>query len=438
MRGFAASVVAVALSSSIAATAHANGRIPEANQLTVNDADPDFLYLRVSFGVLLSHDRGKSFEWVCESAIGYTGTFDPPIAIAEGRVLLAGTFDGLAISPNTGCTWVRTAPIDKRFVVDEATFPGSPKDVVAITNNFVRNDDAGVSLYESLLARSSDGAKTWTIVGAPIDETLVVDTVDFAKSDTPRIYVTGRKFEPKAAAFLLASTNGGGSFVSHPIPLEADEPGAFIGAVDPTNADRVYVRTLKIGEAGVGAIGGRLLVTSDGGKTFTERWRGGPPLGLALSPDGKKIWIGADSGGLFAADTTTFTFTELQPFAVKCLTATSDRLYACSTEFSSGFVLGESTDDGATFAPILKLNQIRGPLACQSGTETAKCASEWPQLAKSLNIPLAPPDAGTTATPPSTTGCGCSTIGERTRGGALAFAMGSVFAAALLRRRRQR
>lgn len=432
--------VALLLALGDARQANANGRIPEANQLVVADGDPDFLVLRMTFGVLVSRDRGKTWDWICESAIRYSGVFDPPVAIADGRTLLAGTFNGLAVSENAGCSWVRKAPIDTSFVVDVATFPGAPKRAIAVTNNFDKGDDAGAPLYVSRVALSNDSARTWTFAAAALDPTLVVDTIDFARSDPQRIYVTGRRFDPKIEAFLLASTDGGGSFASFPIPLEPAERGAFIAAVDPNDANRVYVRTISTGDGGTQIAAGRLLVTDDGGKSFVERWRGGPPLGFALSPDGKKVWIGSGFGGLYAADTTSFAFVQLQPFIVKCLAATTDRLYACSSEFvpadaapREGFVLGESLNDGATFAPVYKLTQIRGPLECAASTETAKCAAEWPQLKVTLGI-----DAGTTPPPPPPPepSCGCTSaaFGDVGAGSLAALAVATL--AVLARRRR--
>lgn len=429
----------VLAASAFAPRAQANGRIPEANQLIVDETDPSFLLLRVTFGLLVSRDRGKTWDWICESALGNQGTFDPPVAIAAGKTLIAGTVNGLAISDDTGCTWLRRPPIENRFILDVATFPGAPNEVVAITNDGV--SDAGPFHYDSFLARSSDGAKTWAITVPPLDPTLVIDTVDFAKSDPKRIYVTARHYEPKLEAFLLVSTDGGATFVSRPIPFEDTDRGAYIGAVDPTSADRVYVRVSATGESGTTIAAGRLLVTDDAGKTWTERWRGGPPLGFALSPDGKKVWVGSSFGGLYAADTTSFAFVERQPFNVKCLTATNDRLYACSDEFVPAdaaprvsFVLGESLDDGATFSSVYKLKEIRGPLACANGTTTAKCVAEWPKLKVDLAI-----DAGTTPPPtptPAPDGCGCRSAFGAEAGAGSGAALVIVLALALGRRRR--
>ena len=416
---------ATAVLASIATTAHANGRIPEANQLVVRDDDPDFMLLRATFGLLVSTDRGKSWDWICESAVGYGGAFDPAVALVGDRTTIAGTFNGLVTS-NGGCSWKVASEMSSTYVVD-VTATATRGEGLAMTNFYV---DGG---YDTGIFRTTDGAKSWTRL-TTLDPTLVVDTVEIAKSEPSRMYVTAKRFGATTELFLLESQNGGSSFTSHAIALDGDERGAFVCGVDPKNANRVYVRTLAYPETGAGAIGSRLLVSDDGGQTFVERFQGAPLLGFALSQDGTKAYLGLYPGGLQVMNTQSFTVEKKQSFPVKCLTTVENRLYACSDKFNSGFVLGVSSDDGTTFSPVLQLESIRGPLSCAAGTEAAKCAAEWPQLAATLGV-----DAGTTPpappAPAASSGCGCSAAGTgASAGGALA----SLFVGLSLLRRRLR
>jgi hypothetical protein len=75
------------------------------------------------------------------------------------------------------------------------------------------------------------------------------------------------------------------------------------------------------------------------------------------------------------------------------------------------FVLGASIDEGTTFAPLLALSGVRGPLQCPpQSIATTTCVPKWPALAEQLAV-----DAGTGTdaggTPPSST-CGCDTSGS--------------------------
>jgi hypothetical protein len=59
------------------AAALANGRPPLTNGVHFRPGDNHSLYVATTFGLLVSHDDGCSFRWICEQNIGYGGTFDP-------------------------------------------------------------------------------------------------------------------------------------------------------------------------------------------------------------------------------------------------------------------------------------------------------------------------------------------------------------------------
>src|SRR5258706_6849694 len=80
----------VLLGSLAGRTAQANGRYPLANQLVVDPGAPDHLVARTTFGLLSSHDTGKSWTWICEDALGaLDNSEDPAIAVtADGSILV--------------------------------------------------------------------------------------------------------------------------------------------------------------------------------------------------------------------------------------------------------------------------------------------------------------------------------------------------------------
>ena len=386
--------------------ARANGRLPEANQLVVAPDDDQQLLLRVTFGLLFSSNGGKSWDWMCEHATvpqtetstGGFGSQDPAVTLFAGGTTAAGIIQGLALSSDRGCAWSFWPGTEKVFVVDVARGAGGQSGV-AITNVYKGADDAGTLLYDTTVLHTSDSGKSWQQLPGAIDPSLVIDTIDLAASDPQRIYITGKRFLAQTQAELLVSSDGGQSYQSLSIPLLPNETGAYIAAVDPLVADRVYVRTLGSPDGGATKTS-RLLVTTDAGQSFGERWSGDAMLGFALSPDGSRVWLGSFGAGLLAADATTLAFTQQSTIHVQCLMASGSTLYACSNEPSAGFLVGSSTDDGKTFTPLLKLATIQQPIQCSSGTAGAVCASEWPALAQQFGI-----DAGTT--PPPSSGCSC-------------------------------
>ena len=111
-------------------------------------------------------------------------------------------------------------------------------------------------------------------------------------------------------------------------------------------------------------------MSKDGGKTFKTAFTGaGTMLGFALSPDGSKVYLGGPVDMLQVASRDDSVFTQKAQVRVQRLLTVGTKLYACSSEVS-GFIVGVSTDDGATFAPKLHLSCVRGPLACPATSGT--------------------------------------------------------------------
>src|SRR5439155_24446940 len=81
-----------------AAPAFANGRAPLTNGINFKAGDDQSIYLSTTFGLLVSHDDGCTFRWVCEQSLGYGGQWDPKYAIASDGTIFATTFEGLRVS----------------------------------------------------------------------------------------------------------------------------------------------------------------------------------------------------------------------------------------------------------------------------------------------------------------------------------------------------
>ncbi len=424
-----------------AAPARANGRFPAANQLVVSKTSPSQMVLRTTFGILVSKDGGATWDWICEKAVGYGGTEDPSMGITAAGTLLAGTFEGLVTSADKGCAWTFVpSPLKQNVVVDLVVRPDAPASALVLTNKFkmAANDDAGTALFQSDIFASTDDGKTWSVLAPSLDPTILFETLEVAASDPQRLYLSGKRGSGTTeSGVVLVSTDRGASWQEHPVPLlAAIESAPFISAVDPKNADRVYVRTKAAGGGG-----SRLLVSDDGGTTFRAVLSfKGDMLGFALSEDGQKVYVGGPKDGLKTASAAALTFAQTSTIAVQCLTASGGTLYACSNEVS-GFILGASRDDGATFTPVLHLYGVRGPLACADGTSQAQCVADWPPLRDSLGS--GPTDAGSDAADGgagggggASKGCTCDSAALGHGDGATALGAAAAILALTLTRRR--
>lgn len=356
--------------------AQANGRFPESNQLFFAPSDDQRLVLRTTFGLLFSEDRGASWHWVCDQAIPLSGSEDPMIAMTPNGNTIATTFQGLAMSKSKGCDWSNVAgDLDKQVFIDLAANPSDPKHVVVFASSYDHQDADGGIFFLSKLWETKDEGETYTQLGPELDPTLLGYTVDLTKSDPDRIYVTAvRNPGVGTSAFFLASKDHGKTWTETPIPLEDTERALFIAAVNPTDANKVYVRTSNGTDKP-----SRLLYTEDGGATWKMIYKAqGPLLGFALSADGSKVFVGGPKDGIRVASTSDFAFAQKSNIETQCLALASDGLWACSNE-KSGFIIALSKDEGATFEKETHFCDLQGALECPAGTKTnTECVSRWP------------------------------------------------------------
>ncbi|GAC1300541.1 MAG: hypothetical protein NVS3B20_11880 [Polyangiales bacterium] len=414
--------------------AEANGRFPFANQLVVDPANPAHLVARTTFGLLQSFDAGKSWKWACEKVLGFSGNVDPAIGVTQDSSILAGTFDGLSITHDGACNWsVVGAPLEKEFVIDVAVEPNNPARAVALTSTGLGDT------FHVILAESIDNAKTWHQAGVDLPKDFISETVDVAPSRTDRVYASGIAGTP-AAGLIERSDDRGQSWSRYPVPLDGGA-SSYIAAVDPLDADLLYVR-----------IDGRsmdrdtLLVSTDGAKSFKVIHQSkGALLGFALSPDGSKIMIGGPKDGLFMATRGDFVFqrvvtqTASGPGTIgpRCLTWSSQGIYACGSEYPDGFTIGISKDEGKTFASLYRLNELT-QLQCAVGTQvTTFCPRDWPRVQNIIGQDLPDAGPGNPEAPPavpnsSKHGCSCEAVGVdpfATNGiGVISLAIAMIFA----------
>ena len=418
------------------AAAHANGRFPQSNAVFFAPDAPSTIIVRATFGLLVSHDRGLTWDWVCEPAIGLVGVEDPMLAITPDNTIVSTTFQGLAVSHDNACGWSFVpGPLTSLVFVDSASRPGA---VVAFSSSFVDEDTNGNLTYASAIFETTDQGQTFTQLGPAVDPLLLGRTLDVANTDPDRIYISAIATPgPHSSGVLMTSLDHGKTFTENAVPFVGDETGLFIAGVDPVNADRLYARTA--GESS--DVPSRLLVSDDAGKTFRTIFTGVAALqGFAISNDGTKIWTGGPKDGLLMASTTDYTFTPRSSAAVSCLKVATDGLWACSSE-ASGFVLGVSGDDGTTFTPKLHFCDVRGSLACATGTSVeTQCTASWPAQYIALGCGDAGADASVDAGPPPAAvydAGGCS-LRAPAHLGAAPLLTGAAAAIALYRRRRRR
>jgi MYXO-CTERM domain-containing protein len=424
----------------LARPALANGRYPAAGQIVLSPRDPSTLLVRATYGILLSSNAGKSWEWVCEPAVGYNSVEDPMMAFTADGTILAGMLEGLGIgSPNACQWWFAPGGLLGKYVIDVDVDKVDPTRGVVIVSNSVATDDAGGYVYLTQLWQTADSGATWAQAGADLPAQFLGLTVDTAPSNPQRVYVSGRVGAPDYTGVMQRSDDRGATWVALPIPGTDSMHLPHIGAVDPHDPDIVYVRIIADPSD-------TLLITKDGGMTWTTLYPAvGKLTGFALSPDGATVAIGGAKDGVLTAPTSTLELKQASSVGALCLTWAAAGLYACADEFVDHFTAGLSTDQGKTFEPLLHLGGLCGPLTCapDSGV-TSMCSALWP--ATVMNIDNLGCDGGTGSASSSASssggvhgpskGCSCAVPEGAGGGAALALALAGV-AVAMKRRRRR-
>ena len=287
----------------------------------------------------------------------------------DGSIVLSGPA-GLTISTDRTCTNpVPSGPIGGRWFADVTVDGQRTTSGLAVSRGPQGKDCGGAELFESL-----DAGRTWSKL-SDLPSGFCPLTVDSAPSDVLRVYVSGNVLGADGLRLegqILVSDDRGATWTARAVP---DEPRPFIGAIDPTDRDTIYVRTSDPPATG------RLLVSNDGAKNYrTIATLTGVPLqffgvsGIALSPDGRKLAYGSLNEGLFVIEGKDGAPEKRSSIPVMCLAWTADGLYACSAPNLCGpFLVGVSRDDGCSFDTLVPTLDIGGDwTTCASGTAGAE------------------------------------------------------------------
>ena len=434
----------------VPALALANGRPPMTNGVYFRPGDDQALYVRSTFGLLVSKDGGCSFRWVCEKAIGYGGEFDPKYAVASDGTIFATTFEGLRVSRDGGCTWA-TATAERA-----ENDPGRIANMWIDTIDIASNGDVWVGTASTSkpndVYRSTDNGMTFSPAGLST-QTGWWKSVRVAKSDPRRIYATGYQVAPETGAFLRRSTNGGASWSELTIPANVQlgvTPLFLVAAVDPTNPDHLFAIATEANPPR----GDRVYRSTDGGTTFTEVLATSEPVrDLVFRSSGTVLIATLASGTYESKPQGAPPFAKIGEARPNLPDATAPH-HGCLAERPNGELVG----CGANWQPdymavgkatsplawqkLFRFVELAGPLACAAGTTAAtECDPQWPALSQQFGVTGPPAVCGASPDAPplvdgpprKTEASGCCETGSTSPGSAL-LAFGVL---ALLRRGRR-
>lgn len=368
----------------------AHGRPTQVQRIAFDPNDPDRVVLQTTFGVVVTHDAGLTWHWVCAAAFGADPTREEPdVAIVEDGSLVLSTFDGIAIvSPDLCTSSFPPGAASDAYVLDLAL--ESPAIVWGLVSSSPEPD---------VVVRSDDAGATWNVIGAPIDGVLA-ERIVIAPSDD-RVYVSGaipESAENPRQLFLLGSRDAAQTFATRTeLTALEGERLPHVLAVDPTNPDRVFVRMER---SVIDARPERILVSDDGGATFDVLFELPSASAFEISADGRTIWIGSPTDGLWIARDGAAMFEQISTLHVVCAQRRDAELWLCLDQREDGFALGRSLDGGMTVEEVLEITDVTELPSCGECDATEAVCPAWTaDLLSDYELYFGSGDAGTTGLP---------------------------------------
>jgi hypothetical protein len=398
--------------------AHADGAFPDSVGLLLPQDRPSQLVVSSNFGLVWSDDNGASWSYVCEPAMSAPYGFLYEVSRAPTDSFFAESLNGLTYAQDDGCTWTDSG-FPQTGTVAEDAFP-DPNDATHVIASANWNNGSVVSVFES-----HDGAASF---GQPLfstDAGTNIVGVEISRS-APGTYYAATLHASIVTGFtpgLARTTNGGANWQTVDLTSSVGQQTARIAAVDPNNADLVYLRVVNATDPTQGA----LVAATGGGTSVSTLFDAGIDAffrrsdgALFLSSQGI-TYISTDQGAHF------------NPWG-------DHRQIRAFGERDGGFyvltncsALAVTWDQGNSWTPLLLgFDQISGPRSC--GNVPNLCASDWnavhPRIANRVPCTdgvvfisdggsTSSPDSGTTGGPDgggggdggpggSTGGCGCA------------------------------
>jgi hypothetical protein len=373
----------------------AHGSDPVPISIYFRQGNEQHIAASTTFGLILSDDGGVTWHWMCEAAGSYGGNFIPDYVYAASGALFATSFEGVKVRrPADPCTFGVT-PAGTTFV---SRIAGGPDG--AFYYSASATDDA--KIYKS----TDDGQSFPTSASAGQNGDWW-SSLRVAPSNAQRVYLTGYRFEGVTKVFLLfTSDNGGASYT--PMTTTGISPTSSSSTIEIVGVDAqddriVYAKvTFENGE-----VGDSVYRSIDAGQSWMKILTRTSVYGLSFLArrDGTCVASTRELGSWRSTDCASATAPVWNGLSgaphIGCLAEDSTgAVWACTQNFlgnvppplppvqPDGYAIMRATGELSTWTPVLKLQDIAGPVACPAGTiQHDDCTqSQWCCLVQQLQI----------------------------------------------------
>jgi hypothetical protein len=183
--------------------ASANGRLPTTSSITFRQGHESDIAVGLTFGLLMSHDGGTTWTWMCEDAVGYSGEYDPHYAFSPSGALFATTHDELKVVRDS-CTFTAANPaIPTETFASTDALAGDHSVYYAAAE--APDDSHGVAGDYKIYKSNADGTQFAPTAAQPAGQVSWWQSLEAAPSDARVLYLTGYVFTPNPAG---GSTKG--------------------------------------------------------------------------------------------------------------------------------------------------------------------------------------------------------------------------------------
>ena len=305
------------------------------------------------------------FALRCNEAYRVTTGALPNLVLDPEGALVLQTTRGVSITSDRGCGFASASGLPDLPLGGFAQDPTSPNKLLVTTQDYET---------ESRTFASEDYGHTWTprATNAP---TSVYDKLVMG-DDGRRVYAAGARYDRVTRALIptwASSRDAGRSFRDQDVPAARIPLG-----VHPRAPDTVFAR--ETSSMGISEVRDKLVRSTDGGESFTTVLDPKSVLSsFAASPDGRHIWVGSETAGLYASSDGGESFTRLAAddiLSVRCLHYRQGVLWVCANRHPNTHGVWSSADDGATWTEALTFSRVTSQVSCPSVAKNV-CATPW-------------------------------------------------------------
>ncbi len=372
--------LAIAVVLAATGLAHANGRPSATSTINFRQGHDQDVAAGMTFGMVISHDGGTTWRWMCEKAILYGGLYDPDYVYNPTGALFATTFDG-SLEMRDGCMFQPIPQFGKKFI--SAITQGSNGALYMAAADVA---DTMGNPGDAKIYRSVDNGMTFPVAATAGIVNDWYNSIEVAPSDPMRVYLSAYRLTNGLRSFqIYKSINAGTSYtpVTSNTFTTSENSSIDIVGIKAGAPDTLFVRvSLQSGNPG-----DAIWRSDNGGGSWTKILEKPEDISFVVRKNGDLVAATKQSGTFVARGPTNATWETVAGAPhINCLAENAaGELWACTRNYTSMNMPGDGagimkTTNLTSWTKVLIDEEILGPVACAAGTrQHDQCVYDCPE-----------------------------------------------------------